>query len=299
MVHVYYPFWNLHPAFIFNNNPLPADSSFRMSDNQFTTIIPTNAYSVLSVGAYNLRQCYVNIQGKVVGGYSPCQLTYFTSRGPTFDGRQKPEIIAPGENVKAPARRFETFHGHDFFLDSTHVMFSGTSASSPIVAGMAALLWEQFPNASPTEIKQKLTANTYSDNYATTSGPIPNFLAGYGKADAFKAATGIATWHDSLCRPVTCIGTYNPNPIPPINNPPINSFFRLINNPAGPVLQLVYRTDKNEPYCMYDIAGRMVAKGVLPYAPGAAITSIDIGHFSMGYYLFRLGTLPAKIFLKR
>lgn len=83
MVHGYFPFFNLHPLYHFSNNPYPNDSTYRSTDNNYSSVIPTNAFSVLSSGAYNIRNCYENkLQNKVVYAYQPCRLTYFTSRAP-------------------------------------------------------------------------------------------------------------------------------------------------------------------------------------------------------------------------
>lgn len=297
MVHVYYPFLNLHPGFY--RNPLPDDSTFTMNDNHFTTNIPTNAFSILSAGAYNLRQCYVNMHKKTVNQYTPCQLTYFTSRGPTFDGRIKPEVLAPGENVIAPGRRFETFFGHEFFLDSTKKMFGGTSASSPIIAGMAALLWEQFPNENPEQIKQRLKKNTYTDHHTIVDGTLPNMRAGWGKADVFKASTGVSTWNDSLCRPVTCVTTIVPNPDPPPIPIPITNFIRILQNPAENNLHIVYRSNQAEGYTVYDMLGRQMFSGKLAAAPGTATVFLPLGYLAKGYYFLKFAEQPAQRFFKK
>jgi subtilisin family serine protease len=299
IVHVYYPFINFAPAFHFGPNPLPNDSTFKLSDNEFTTIIPTHAFSVLTAGAYNLRQCYVNMQNKIVNGYQPCQLTYFTSRGPTFDGRIKPDVLAPGENVIAPGRRFETYFGHEYFLDSSKIMFGGTSASSPIIAGMAALLWEQYKNESPDEIKQRLKNNTYSDSWSTVDGALPNNRAGWGKADAFKASTGISTFSDTLCKPVYC--RVNTNPVDTLPPPPViqsEAFFQIVSNPAGNSLRLVYRSFQQENYVVFDLLGRQVAKGTLSAANSAWIINIPIGYLAPGSYFFKAGSYKTLKFLK-
>lgn len=297
MVHVYYPFFNLHPVFIFDNNPLPNDGTFRMSDNHFTTVMPTHAFSVLSVGAYNLRQCYLNLQKNVVNQYNPCQLTYFTSRGPTFDGRIKPDLLAPGENVIAPSKRFEDFFGHEFFLDSTKIMFGGTSASSPIVAGMAALLWEQFPNERGVQIKQRLINNTYADGFTTVDGTLPNTRAGFGKADAFKAATGINTNSDSLCLPISCNLVIVPTPIDPPPTP-VQNAITIIENPIRNTLRIWYQTRQVESYAIYDILGRKLLAGKLAAAPFGVQTQLQIPGLTKGCYFLTFANLRAKKFLK-
>ena len=57
----------------------------------------------------------------------------FSSRGPTVDGRIKPDVSAPG--VKVPSA----------WPDGTVRLLSGTSMATPHVAGVAALLWSANP----------------------------------------------------------------------------------------------------------------------------------------------------------
>ena len=60
----------------------------------------------------------------------------FSSRGPTADGRTKPEIAAP-----------------DGVAGTSYSRFFGTSAAAPHVAGAAALMLSAYPDASPAEIR--------------------------------------------------------------------------------------------------------------------------------------------------
>lgn len=70
---------------------------------------------------------------------NPMQVARFSSRGPTVDGRVKPDIIAPS--------------GPQSFGDGS---FSGTSAASPYVAAAAALLLEASPGLTPAEVPAQL-----------------------------------------------------------------------------------------------------------------------------------------------
>ena len=63
----------------------------------------------------------------------------FSSQGPTTDGRLKPEFVAPNA--------YETHAFHD-----NRPYFSGTSASAPIAAGIAALLLQADPNLTPSQL---------------------------------------------------------------------------------------------------------------------------------------------------
>ncbi len=81
---------------------------------------PSTAYNILSVGATGGTGAFVSED------YS--QIAPFSSRGPTTDGRSKPDIVAPGSLLELPT------------LGGAWVETSGTSFAAPIVAGGAALL---------------------------------------------------------------------------------------------------------------------------------------------------------------
>src|SRR5204862_3968151 len=75
----------------------------------------------------------------------------FSSRGPLLASGDllKPDLIAPGQDILAAVAPPGN-HGLDFNL------YSGTSMSSPHVAGLAALLKQAHPNWTPMMIKSSL-----------------------------------------------------------------------------------------------------------------------------------------------
>ncbi|MDP5169066.1 MAG: S8 family serine peptidase [Bacteroidia bacterium] len=109
----------------------PGDSTLGVYKNINTTIV--NSFVVGSVNGYNAN---LPISG-------------FSSRGPSRCGntgslRFKPEVVAPGNNVRS------SVPGGGFKL------LAGTSFSSPHTAGAALLIHEAFPTATSTDVKEAL-----------------------------------------------------------------------------------------------------------------------------------------------
>ena len=84
------------------------------------------------------------------------QVTDFSSRGPTLDGRVKPDVVARGTTVPAPASGQAT--------DRTYRRMTGTSAAAPIVGGVVARLLAADPS---------LDASAVQDRLASTARPAP------------------------------------------------------------------------------------------------------------------------------
>ena len=109
---------------------------------------PADGFDVLTIGA-------VDRDGQVLP---------FSSRGPTFDGRVKPDLMAMGEGVTSIDST--TREG---FLNN----YVGTSSATPLAAGVVALLIEAYPLATVQDIVNVLRRT------ASQSGK-PNNIAGYG-----------------------------------------------------------------------------------------------------------------------
>lgn len=117
--------------------------------------VPSDSYYVISVGAVD--------KNGAIG--------YFSSRGPTFDGRFKPEICATGVNTNVI----------DPYSDNNYKTGSGTSFAAPQIGGAVALILKQNPTWSPKQIRFALlnTASKKDD---------PDNTYGWGIANAFAAS---------------------------------------------------------------------------------------------------------------
>ena len=122
-------------------------------DGYCTLGIPADAEHVITVGA-------VNDQGERAD---------FSSVGPTYDGRIKPDVMAMGEGTYVASGNPSGWYG-------PYYNGNGTSFSNPVLAGAVACLRQARPDASVQQICDALRA---SGNNVTT----PNNKVGYGIPD--------------------------------------------------------------------------------------------------------------------
>ncbi len=100
-----------------------------------------------------------------------------SSRGPTRDGRLKPDVVLPGVEIVA-ARAQGTRMGT--VVDEHYTAASGTSMATPHAAGICALLLQAEPGLTPEEVKERLVRTAIAigaDAYAQ----------GHGRVDAWRA----------------------------------------------------------------------------------------------------------------
>ncbi len=130
--------------------------------NAFSITDPGNADGVITVGATHRN--WPHTYG----------ISFFSSRGPTGDGRLKPDLVAPGERIRAPFPR-----GLWGELD-------GTSMAAPHVSGAAAMLMARYSEliGQPRRIKRILCET------ATDLGRERTFQ-GHGMLDVLRAFQSI------------------------------------------------------------------------------------------------------------
>jgi subtilisin family serine protease len=132
----------------------------------------------------------------------------FSSRGPSAASIDllKPDVIAPGQDILAAVAPPGN-HGFDFNL------YSGTSMSSPHVAGLAALLKDLHPDWTPMMIKSALMTTAYDILDGPNTNPLVIFRQGAGHVKPNSAAdpglvynAGWNNWLAFLCGTTTGVG---------------------------------------------------------------------------------------------
>lgn len=156
-------------------------------DSEKTISVPADGKNIIAVGSYTSKTRWRAKDGKDYTCEPDCvidNISYFSSNGPTRDGRTKPDITAPGEWI-ASSKSSSTVQIDSRLLlsDNLHFMLAGTSMASPHTTGAVALMLDLNPELTPQEVKNYLINNTDIDSF---TGSVPNNTWGYGKLNVQK-----------------------------------------------------------------------------------------------------------------
>jgi serine protease AprX len=207
-------------------------------------VAPSDGDSVLGVGA-------VDADG---------ERAYFSSRGPSSDGRVKPDVAAQGQATVLIRPNGMVGTG------------SGTSFSSPVMAGLATCLWQKHRDVTNYEIIEAIrrTASQYHS---------PDTLLGYGIPDLELADLLLSSTKTAALR------------------------VHVFPNPATQVIHLWFREDEEEGnvYEIIDVTGRMVQQGrIFPSSQHQA--EVNVERLTPGTYIILVHTGNSRmkgIFIKQ
>lgn len=261
------------------------------------------ANSTILVGAYNTKDKYVDVNGlpRDLSSYGygvPSQYSLFTSRGPYIDGRLRPDISAPGFTIATASNSWDTSYS-DIGTSSgstvakfTHpttsknyyyAEFSGTSASSPIAAGIVALLLQIDPSLTPAKVKTILTETAIRDFYTGTIPPQGSNIWGQGKINAYgavrKLVKDLSISSFTGQQQLDCVLFPNPN----------QGSFSLDYNS---------KTSEQVTVSVTDVAGKTIWNKNWSVLPGQNILALELNHAAKGIYFVTVKSRQGSLSIK-
>ncbi|UCG03247.1 MAG: S8 family serine peptidase [Candidatus Heimdallarchaeota archaeon] len=134
------------------------------SDDKLASIgSPASSKKVITVGATN----------------GSSNVASYSSRGPSYDYKVDPDVVAPGTQIYAPLApegvlelAYESIVGVEL---GDYISLSGTSMATPVVSGAVALLKHQYPQITPSAIRaalQETAVDLQESQYTQGSGLI-------------------------------------------------------------------------------------------------------------------------------
>jgi len=104
----------------------------------------------------------------------------------------KPDVIAPGTDISSVQHAASGPIGGAVMADNSYTEMSGTSMSTPVVAGLCALILEANPHFEPADVKSALQNNSefIVDEIESINGQSWNASEGFGRVDATMALGG-------------------------------------------------------------------------------------------------------------
>jgi subtilisin family serine protease len=177
------------------NGIIPVVSAGDAGPSGLTVSSPATSFSSIAVGAASPaanERVQIDVDPFFGLGfgvrYRPnpaTQVAFFSARGPNADGRLSPDVIAVGVG------NFGQGYGATTDVD----LVSGTSFSAPLVAGVAAVLRQAFPNAGATQIRNAIIG---SGNPFIAGPRFTVVDQGSGFPDALAAFKDFAKFPNSL-----------------------------------------------------------------------------------------------------
>jgi hypothetical protein len=205
---------------------------------------PADGDSVFSIGAVDWGGNYAS----------------FSSVGPTYDGRTKPDVTAQGAGTTV-------VYGSGLIMAG-----SGTSFSSPVTAGGLACLWQSRPSFSAQDIRDAVRSTA-------SQSANPDQLLGWGIPNLVNARLFLNTTEQELAS---------------------MSGFRVTPNPftGAPLLknEQDYRIEAK--VSIYNVGGRIIFGDDMTFDAGSAFRLSALNNQPAGIYVIRISTTEGEQVLR-
>ena len=148
--------------------------------------------SCIAVASYVSKTSFDADNGHEVDSTSVVgRISSFSSIGPSRDGREKPDIAAPGQYLTAAlAAGSNESQDEDAANNAQRLLtIAGTSMAAPMVTGVVALMLQKRGTLTPQQAKQAIFASARKDAHTGLLVWTPQY--GHGKVDAAGALAQI------------------------------------------------------------------------------------------------------------
>ncbi len=227
--------------------------------------------NIISVGAWTTY-------AKSGYGLSLNRIAGFSSKGPTADGRMKPDISAPGAVLASSVPNTPAVTGSEYFEQAATATVNsvkyywgymqGTSMASPFVTGVLATWLQANPQLTPDNVREVLSQTSIVDSY---TGACPNNTWGHGKIDAYAGLVKVIE-----TTPIKNLETM-PDAIMAYPNPNNGSFKVLFTEADENLLISVYTSNGQ----------RILTQQVNNVAVQQSL-DIDLGRVATGAYIVKV-----------
>lgn len=249
----------------------------RAGDNNKSVGMPATGKKIICVGAYTTKNSWTDVNGSTWTFNPPPivgQIASFSSRGPSLDGRIKPDITAPGQVIGAALSQDITSPDSRLVLEGGKMLIEqGTSMASPHVAGALALLLGYYPSLDYDGALDILKTTARKDSY---TGSSQNNTWGAGKMDVLAAMQSLitsGTGETGTTKPLEfALGQNYPNPFNPVTT-----------------IQYTIPSTAEVKLKVFDLLGREIRTLVNERKPsGSYEVHFDGASLASGVYFYRL-----------
>lgn len=271
--------WNDGGYCTFSNAGHP---DYTTGDDSYTASeLGGSGKKVISVGAFTTKNQYSTLDGNEYSTrFEIGDICSFSSKGPTIDGRTKPEITAPGSIIISAYNRYYLGFSATKMVSSIAYnerlsyfgSMQGTSMASPFVAGTMSLWLQADPSLTPERAKKYLQESATNDAYTGNVRDSGSPQWGYGKINAYNGL--------KLCVE---------SGVSEIDSPESDYAYSITDG----TLQIMLSSDAaNVVASVYDTMGRLIGQ----YSSSAveALTPIEIADIPAGVAIVKLSTSTAS-----
>lgn len=170
-------------------------NGYSAGTNESSIAATATGFNSIAVGAYVSKNTYNDLSGSIHDKDWTLEDIYpLSGKGPTYDNRIKPDVVAPGAAVVSSFNSYaNSFYVSpedkvtsvvDDYTGRTYSwgVASGTSMATPVVTGTLALWLEANPYLSLEDIRRIIESTSSHDTF---TGEVANGVFGHGKLDAF------------------------------------------------------------------------------------------------------------------